>query len=176
MAGKTGCSTNGEFFADSRLTLFHERRLYYLAFGSFERSNLRKILSRYSAAAGVGYKLLNRKRAYISLTNVLLREFTNFGELTDINIWRNSARLFGEYTFGADCWTVSHTTFYQPALNVPDGLPANIRWNGSVSVQYAFNANLSFRATFANSYESLVVPGRVRDDTRLTLGMTYERK
>jgi hypothetical protein len=45
-----------------------------------------------------------------------------------------------------------------------------------VSVQYAFNANLSFRATFANSYESIVVPGRVNDDTRLTLGMTYERK
>lgn len=165
-----------EYFADARLTMFYERRLYLLAFGSYERSNLRRILNRYTAAGGLGYKLLNRKRAYISLTNVILREFTDFTELADINIWRNSARLFGEYTFGADRWSISHTTFYQPAIFQPVGAPRNVRWNGSLSVNYKFSANLSFRTTFANSYESLVVPGRLNNDTRLTLGMTYERK
>lgn len=165
-----------EYFADTRLTMFHEERLYYLAFGSYERSNLRQILNRYTAAAGLGYKLLNHKRAYISLTNVILREFTDYAELADINTWRTSARLFGEYTFDKDRWSIAHTVFYQPAIFQPEGAPRNVRWNGSASVQYKFSANLSFRATFANSYESIVVPGRVNNDTRLTMGMTYERK
>lgn len=165
-----------EYFADARLTMFYERRLYYLGFGSYERSNLRQILNRYTAAAGFGYKLLNHKRAYISLTDVIVREFSDYVELADINTWRNSARLFGEYTFGDDRWSVSHTTFYQPAIFQPEGAARNVRWNGSASVQYKFSAYLSFRATFANSYESIVVPGRLNSDTRLTLGMTYERK
>ena len=32
------------------------------------------------------------------------------------------------------------------------------------------------RTTFANSYESVVVPSRVNNDTRLTPGLTYEKK
>ena len=166
-----------EYFGDARVTFLHERRLYYLAFGSYEKSNLRQISNRYTLAGGIGYKLIARKRAYVSITNVLIREYTDYAILSDVNTFRNSARLFGEYTFGADRWSVSHTVFYQPALQAsPEGLPRNIRWNGSVSVQYKFSTNLSFRTTLANSYESIVVPGRVNNDLRLTVGMTYDRK
>jgi hypothetical protein len=166
-----------EYFGDARVTLLHQNRLYYLAFGSYEQSNLRQIMHRYTLAAGIGYKLVDRKRAYISITNVLLREYTDFASLNDINTFRNSARLFGEYTFGHDRWTLSHTAFYQPALNrSQEGEPRNVRWNGNVSIQYKFSTYLSLRSTLANSYESIVVPGRVNDDLRLTLGMTYEKK
>ncbi len=166
-----------DYFADARLTLLHQNRLYYLAFGAYEKSNLRQILNRYTLGAGIGYKLLFRKRAYLSITNVLLHENTDFAVLNDINTFRNSARLFGEYMFDNDRWTVSHTVFYQPALNrSAEGQPHNVRWNGSISVQYKFSTYLSVRSTLAHSYESIVVPGRVNDDLRLTLGVTYERK
>ncbi|GAA4417031.1 hypothetical protein GCM10023187_49130 [Nibrella viscosa] len=160
-----------EFFADFRTTFRHEERLYYLAFGSVERSNLRKILLRYTIAAGVGYKLVNRKRAYLSLTNVLMRENTNFQEINDIDVWRNSARLFGQYTFDKDRWTLSHTVFYQPALG-----QRNLRWNGSVSLQVKISNALSLRSTVFNTYESVVVPGRRRNDLRWTAGIVYEKK
>ncbi|MBO0952262.1 DUF481 domain-containing protein [Fibrella forsythiae] len=173
---QSGLLAEREYFGDARLTMFYENRLYYLAFGSYERSNLRQILNRYTAAAGIGYKLVSHKRAYISITDVLIREYTDYIELSDINIWRNSARLFGEYSFGKDRWSVSHTVFYQPALSRQEGQPFNVRWNGSISVQYKFSTYLSFRSTLANSYESIVVPGRVNNDLRLTVGMTYERK
>ena len=173
---QNGTLNEREYFGDARLTMFHENRLYYLAFGSFEKSNLRQINGRYTVAAGFGYKLLARKRAYISFTDVLLHENTDFAILNDVNVYRNSARLYGEYTFGNDRWTVSHMVFYQPALSRQEGQPLNVRWNSNVSVQYKFSTYLSFRTTFANSYESIVVPGRVNDDTRLTLGLTYERK
>ncbi|GAA4458438.1 hypothetical protein GCM10023189_30700 [Nibrella saemangeumensis] len=160
-----------EFFADFRTTFRHEERLYYLAFGSAERSNLRKILLRYTIAGGLGYKLINRKRAYLSLTNVILWENTDFQERSDVDVWRNSARLFGQYTFGQDRWTLSHTIFYQPALGQP-----NLRWNGSVTLQVKVTNALSLRSTLFNTYESVVAPGRQRNDLRWTAGVAYEKK
>ncbi|WP_019989274.1 DUF481 domain-containing protein [Rudanella lutea] len=160
-----------EWFADFRTTYRHEKRLYYLAFGSLEKSNLRKIQNRQIAAGGVGLKLLNRQKAYLSLTNVLLLERTDFIEGQDFSVLRNSARLFGEYQLG-EAVRVSHTTFWQPALNQT----GNIRWNGTATVQVKMTDALSLRTTLANSYESVVVPGRLRNDLRWTIGLAYERK
>ncbi|MBD2756204.1 DUF481 domain-containing protein [Spirosoma validum] len=169
---QSGILAEREWFGDLRTTYRYEKRLYYLAFGSYERSNLRQINHRWTAAAGAGYKLLNQKRAYISITDVLMQEYTDFLELTnDINIFRNSARLYGEYTFGKDRFTVTHTAFYQPALG-----QYNVRWNASVSLQVKLTSATSLRSTVANAYESLVVPGRQNNDFRFTIGLVYEKK
>ncbi|AQG81660.1 DUF481 domain-containing protein [Spirosoma montaniterrae] len=168
---QSGVLAEREWFGDFRTTLRHEKRLYYLAFGSFERSNLRQINRRWTYAAGLGYKLLNQKRAYISVTNVLLHEYTDFVENTDIDVIRSSARLFGEYTFSGDRITVTHTAFYQPALNA-----RNLRWNASLSLQVKLTTNTSLRTTLANAYESVVASGRQNNDLRFTIGLAYERK
>lgn len=173
---QNGILAEREWFGDLRTTYRHEKRLYYLAFGSYKRSNLRQINHRWTAAAGMGYKLLNRKRAYISLTDVVLHENTDFVELNDINIFRNSIRLFGEYSFDNNRWTVTHTTFYQPSLTRPANSERNVRWNASLSVQIKLTEVISLRSTVANSYESIVVPGRQNDDFRFTVGLAYEKK
>ncbi len=168
---QNGLLAEREWFGDFRTTYRYEKRLYYLAFGSYERSNLRQINKRWTAAGGIGYKLLNQKRAYISVTDVIMNENTDFLELEDIYIVRNSVRLFGEYTFGKDRFVVTHTAFYQPALG-----QYNVRWNASLSVQIKLTSATSLRTTVANAYESLVVPGRQNNDFRFTIGLVYERK
>lgn len=168
---QSGFLAEREWFGDLRTTYNYEKRVYYLAFGSYERSNLRQINHRWTVAAGAGYKLLNRKRAYISLTDVVMQEYTDFTELDDINIFRNSARLYGEYTFDKDRFTITHTAFYQPALG-----QYNVRWNASLSVQVKLTSATSLRSTVANAYESLIVPGRQNNDFRFTIGLVYERK
>ncbi len=168
---QSGFLAEREWFGDLRTTYNYEKRMYYLAFGSYERSNLRQINHRWTVAAGAGYKLLNRKRAYISLTDVVMQEYTDFTELNDINIFRNSARLYGEYTFDKDRFTITHTAFYQPALG-----QYNVRWNASLSVQVKLTSATSLRSTVANAYESLIVPGRQNNDFRFTIGLVYERK
>ena len=173
---QNGFLAEREWFGDLRTTFRHEKRLYYLAFGSYERSNLRQINHRWTEAAGLGYKVLNRKRAYISLTDVILHENTDFVELSDINIFRNSVRLFGEYVFGSDRWTVTHTAFYQPALTRPADGQRNVRWNASLSIQIKLTEVISLRSTVANAYESIIVPGRQNDDFRFTVGLVYEKK
>ncbi|MCX6214786.1 DUF481 domain-containing protein [Spirosoma sp.] len=160
-----------EWFGDFRTTYRSEKRLYYLAFGSYERSNLRQINHRWTAAGGLGYKLLNHQRAYISITDVLMHERTDFVELNDISIVRNSLRLFGEYSFDKDRFKITHTAFYQPALG-----QYNVRWNASLSVQIKLTNTTSLRSTVANAYESLIASGLQNNDFRFTLGLVYERK
>ncbi|MCU0326953.1 MAG: DUF481 domain-containing protein [Spirosomaceae bacterium] len=159
-----------EFFTDLRASLLHERKLYYLAFGSYEKSNLRNIHFRWTGAAGVGLKLLQKPNAYISVTNVLLYEETDFQELNDIKLWRNSARLFGEYTFAEKKFGISHTVFFQPSISEKK----NLRWNGNLTLKYQLSTHISLRSVFENSYESLVVPGRKNNDLRWTFGVSFD--
>lgn len=168
---QNGLLAERELFGDLRTTFRSDKRLYYLAFGSYERSNLRLINKRWTAAAGAGYKLLDRKRTYISITDVFLYESTDFAERSDVAIFRNSMRLFGEYSFDNDRFKITHTTFYQPALG-----QYNIRWNASLSVQVKLTEVVSLRSTAANAYESLIAPGRKNNDFRFTVGLVYERK
>lgn len=163
-----------EVFLDLRSSILYEKTLYYLAFTSFERSNLRKINNRFIGAAGFGLKLIQQKTAYLSVTNVLLYEKTDFvvnEKFPDRNLWRNSTRFFGEYTFDKGKMTLSHILFIQPSIT-----EKNFRWNGNVSLKYQVSKNVSFRSTIENSYESIVVPGRQNNDLRWTFGIVLEGK
>ncbi|MFD1141992.1 DUF481 domain-containing protein [Larkinella insperata] len=164
-----------EFLADFRASYLHERRFYYLGFGATEISNLRKIRNRLTGGAGVGYKIISQKNAYLSVTNVLLYEYTDFltntAEVQDVNVLRNSTRVFGEYQWDDGRYSVNHTVFLQPALNQP-----NLRWNGSVSFQMRLTALISVRTTVQNSYESVVAVGRKNNDFRWTTGLVLEVK
>ncbi|CAH0997198.1 hypothetical protein EMA8858_03337 [Emticicia aquatica] len=164
--------TERETFVDLRSSMLYEKRFYYLAFTSFERSNLRKINNRFIGAGGFGFKLVQKKTAYISVTNVLLYEKTDFvvnEKFPDRNLWRNSTRLFGEYTFDEGKMSLSHTIYVQPSIT-----EKNFRWNGNLILKYQLSKNVSFRSTIENSYESIVVPGRKNNDFRWTFGVVFE--
>lgn len=163
-----------ELFVDFRTSIMHERKFYYLAFASFEKSNLRKINERFVGAAGVGLKLIQKDHAYISATNVFLYERTDFEmneKFPDRNLWRNSTRIFGEYTFHDSKLSLSHTLFLQPSIT-----ERNFRWNGNLTLKYQLSKHISFRSLVENSYESIVVPGRQNNDFRWTFGIAYEGK
>lgn len=163
-----------ELFVDIRTSILHERKFYYLAFTSFEKSNLRKINNRFIGAAGVGLKLVQKSHAYISVTNVLLYEKTDFvinEKFPDRNLWRNSSRIFGEYTFHDSKLSLSHTLFLQPSIT-----EKNFRWNGNLILKYQLSKTISLRSLVENSYESIVVPGRQNNDFRWTFGIAYEGK
>lgn len=161
-----------EVFADFRTTVLYEKTLYYLAFGSFEKSNLRKINERFIGAAGVGLKLIQKKNAYLSVTNVLLYERTDFminKDIPDKNLWRNSTRFFGEYTMADGKMSISHTIFLQPSIT-----EKNFRWNGNLIFRYQITKRTAIRSTIENSYESVVLSDRKNNDFRWTFGVVFE--
>lgn len=161
-----------EFFIDARGTVLPEKTLYGLGFTSYEKSNLRLINNRFIWAAGLGLKLIQKKKAYLSVTNVLLYEWTDFvvnTDVQDINLWRNSTRIFGEYTVGDGKMFISHTLFIQPGFT-----EKNFRWNGNLTFRYQITRRTGIRSTIENSYESVVVEGRKNNDFRLTFGIVFE--
>lgn len=172
---QNGLLNERELLTDFRTTLFQERRFYYLAFGSWERSNLRQIRHRLTSGGGIGYKLLSRKNAFLSVTNVLLYEYTDFITNTegvdDVNALRNSTRVLGDYQWANGRYSLTHTIFLQPALNQP-----NLRWNGILNFQMKLTSLVSLRTSVQNSYESVVVPGRKRNDFRWTMGVAIQGK
>ncbi|MBA4851626.1 DUF481 domain-containing protein [Emticicia sp. BO119] len=163
-----------EIFADFRTTVLYEKRFYYLGFGSYERSNLRKIGNRLIAAGGVGFKLIDKGIYYLSVTNVLLYEWTDFinnKDIPDKNLWRNSTRFFGEYSLADGKMTISHTLFLQPSFT-----EKNFRWNGNLIFRYQITKRTAIRSMIEDSYESVVVSGRKNNDFRWTFGVLFEFK
>ncbi len=170
--GKQGGQlTEREFNADLRASLWHERLVYGLGFVAWERSNLRHINSRWTQGAGFGVKLIQTKRAYFSVTNLILHESTDYLERTDIDVWRNSTRFFGEFapsTSGR--FTINSVLFLQPAISMRN----NFRWSGTIVLAYRLSNAISLRTKFEDAYESYVVPGRKSNDFRWTFGLSIE--
>ncbi len=152
-----------------RVTLGYSSAFYGLAFGSWERSNLRQINNRWVVAAGLGYKLVQRERAYISVTNLLLHETTDFLERTDLSLWRNSTRILGEFA-PVDKLKIYAACMYQPSISEKN----NVRWSATLSIQYRVGKGVSFRTKFDNINESYVVAGRKNNDFRWTVGFAFE--
>lgn len=164
---QSGLLNEREFFADVRLAVFYQRRMYGLAFSSWERSNLRQIKDRWVQAAGIAWKLIEQNKAYLSISNVILHETTDFFLRTDIDLWRNSTRIFGEYAVGKNKFTISHAVLLQPSITHSN----NFRWSGTLSFNYRVSKYFSLRNKFENTYESVVVEGRKNSDFRWTLGL-----
>ena len=158
-----------EFFGDLRATFAHQRRFYGLTFASWERSNLRQITNRWIQAAGVGFKIVQKPKAYLAVTNVLLHESTDFVERGDVDLFRNSTRLSGEFALD-NRLVVASVLYLQPSITQKD----NFRWSATLSLNYRLNKALSLRTKFENNYESLVVTGRKNNDFRWTMGLTAE--
>jgi hypothetical protein len=166
-----GLLTERELFSDIRGSFWHQKTVYGLAFVSWDRSNLRHIVNRWSQAAGVGVKLIQKKKAYFSVTNLILHESTDYIERNDIDVWRNSTRLFGEFApdkLGK--FTITSVLFLQPAISVRN----NFRWSGTLVMAYKMRQNISLRTKFEDAYESYVVPGRKSNDFRWTIGLSFE--
>ncbi|TAF96062.1 MAG: DUF481 domain-containing protein [Cytophagia bacterium] len=167
--GKQGDLLNErELFSDLRATIAHQRRFYGLVFASWEQSNLRQIVNRWTQAAGVGFKIVQKPKTYVSITNVILHESTDFRERNDVDLYRNSTRLTGEFALDSHL-TLASVVYFQPAIT-----QKNLRWAGTVSVNYRLNRTVSLRTKFENNYESLVVDGRKNNDFRWTMGLIAE--
>ena len=160
-----------EFFADMRGSFWHQKPIYGLAFISWEKSNLRNILNRWTQAAGVGFKIIQKQKVYFSITNLILHEVTDFTERNDIDVWRNSTRLLGEFAPGkSGKFRITSIVFLQPAISVRN----NLRWSSTLTRAYKLSNAISLRTRFEDAYESYTAIGRKPNDFRWTIGLSIE--
>ncbi len=158
-----------EMMGDLRLTFGYNKPLHGLAFGSWERSNLRQINNRWIQAVGFGYRLIRRQRSYVAISNVIIHENTDFLERTDLDLFRNSTRIIGEFA-PTNQMRILTVLLYQPSISQKD----NLRWSGSLTVEYKLRKGLNIRTKYDQIYESYVIVGRKNTDSRWTMGLVFE--
>ncbi|MCU0353952.1 MAG: DUF481 domain-containing protein [Cytophagales bacterium] len=163
-----------ELFVDFNNTWFKARHdVYGLFFGAYEQSNLRQINHRLNVGVGAGWQIVGGRRVpssrfQLSLSNALLREFTDFISIPDRDVYRLSTRLKVRYEIVKEKLTFQNTTFYQPALD-----QRNLRWNTISQLVFKLSKQLSLTATLDQSYESVNVQGVRSNQLNATLGLSY---
>jgi hypothetical protein len=163
-----------ELFIDINSTLFYANSdVYFLMFGAFEQSNLRKILSRSNAGVGIGFKIFGGKkhpksRFKLSLTNALVRETTNFEIREDRDLFRNSTRLKLSFDIIPKKMSLQSVTFLQPSLT-----DNYYRWNSISNLTYKVGKNLAFLLSFENTYENFNDVGIQNAQSNATVGLVY---
>lgn len=143
----------------------------FYGIGGYERSNLRGIDSRYQLGAGPGWAFyqdsLGRE---VAVSNLLLREATYFQDGSSRTVSRNSTRLKVAYSYRV--FTLSATTFYQP--NLQDFSDYRVSQLSTLALR--FTPRFAITGTYAYTYENRIPEGRPRDNTNVTIGVTFSTK
>jgi hypothetical protein len=161
-----------EFFMDVSSTVFYQKRIYGLAFGILETSNLRAIQLRDLVGGGVGIRFIkNNPNADLSTSIACIYEKTDFLTKNDVETLRLSLRLRGSYSVFKNRLKLYHLSFFQPSLTDNK----NIRWNGIATIEIPFSKHVNIRASIENSYESIVAPNRKNNDFRTTFGIALTK-
>jgi len=147
---------------------YYKGRFRAYAIGGFERSNLRGITSRMQVGGGPGWAFysdtLGRE---VSVSNLIIRERTNFLDGSSQLKARNSVRL--KVAWSVLILTLNSTTFYQPSLANFD----NYRFSNLTTASLKLTRHLAVSLNYNYTYESEYSEGKVPDNTNVTVGLTY---
>jgi hypothetical protein len=147
---------------------YYKGRFRAYALGGFEISNLRGITSRVQLGAGPGWAFysdtLGRE---VSVSNLLIREKTNFRDGTARLTTRNSTRL--KVAYSRSMITLSSITFYQPSV-VDFG---DYRFSNLTTLALKFTRKFAVNFNYNYTHESRVIEGRFPDNTNVTVGVAY---
>jgi hypothetical protein len=171
---KSKVIAENELLANLNNSFWYEKRCYAIAFGTYEYSNLRGIRYRYVVGGGMGWQVVNLSAEqskgkwfvpYLSLTNAIIYETTDFYKLRDIEVIRNSLRILANFSLFRGKMLFNNTLFLQQSLTND-----NFRSTWSAALRLPISPKLSFQTTFDHSYESLVPANRQNADIRWLFG------
>lgn len=179
-----GLPLNGRFAYGKQNGLLQERELllnttpYYwrgrlraYALGGFERSNLRGITRRVQLGAGPGWAFYSDSLGReVAVSNLIIREQTNFLDGRTVVTARNSARLKMVYSYKN--LTFNSITLYQPSLEKF----SNFRFSNVASASLKLISKLAVTFTYNYTYDSQFSEGKVPENTNITVGFSYSTK
>lgn len=152
------------------LNTFHEKRIFQWIIAIFEHSRLRGIDERHNYGGGFGWNIIKKTQAHsLAITTGLIYEKANFTTISDFETWRSSTRLKGRHKVFHKHIKFNHETFVQPSiLNSFD-----LRWRTLLSFEAPISHHISARIAYQHTYESIILPNKVRDDYNITFGLSF---
>lgn len=163
--------TNNDFTASMDFSLFRAvRQVYYWGLANYDKSYSLKINDRFQGGGGIAYNILDRKAAYLSLSDGLLFENSDlFLEDTIRDVYqtvRNSFRLSYKFVIN-EIVIIDGTHFLQNSII--HGGDYNIRSTSNLSI--LLRKWLSITATM--TYNKLNRTGR--ENLLFNYGLTVEK-
>jgi hypothetical protein len=163
--------TNNDFSSSVDFSLFRAvRHIYYWGLANYDKSFSLKINDRVQTGAGIAYNFLDRKTAYLSVSDGFIWEKGDlFIQDTIHDVYdavRNSARVSYKIVIH-DLITVEGTQFFQP--NIKDISDYNLRSVNGV----AFNLRKWLAITASMTYNKITRTGR--ENLLFTYGLTIEK-
>lgn len=153
---------------------FYEKEpIYFWVMGLGEHSRSRGIDARSQVGAGIGFNFSpHTDSSALFLTTGIIHEMTAYRGETRIETWRNSTRLKGRHWIFDKKLKVTYELYLQPSIIDID----NFRMRFVAALEYPFNKWAAFRTSFQDSYESIVLPGKVSNDFTWTFGLSIGRR
>lgn len=165
--------TNNDFLNVVDVDLYkNTRKLYYWALGNYERSFSLKIKNRIQTGAGIGYNLLKKEKAQITLSDGILYESTALKEMDkygrlNYETVRNSFRLKYRFQIG-ELIIFEGVNFLQNAFN--DSQDYILRTNNQVN--FKLTSWLGLNTSF--TYNKLNLTNN--ENLLFTYGLFIEKK
>lgn len=116
--------TNNDFNSLIDFSVYRNKsRFYYWGLGNYTTNFSLKINNQYQIGSGAAYNILDKKNAYLNVSNGILYEYSSL-KVTDstndiYNTYRNSFRLSLRLTFH-EFLSLNATGFYQQSFNAAD--------------------------------------------------------
>lgn len=131
-----GVLTNNDFAASMDFSLLRGvRQFYYWGLANYDKSHSLKINDRFQGGAGIAYNVVDRKGAYLSLSDGILFEKSDLfleDTIRDVyHTFRNSFRLAYKFVIH-DIVIIDGTHFLQNSLS--HGSDYNIRSTSNLSI------------------------------------------
>lgn len=154
--------TNNDFSASMDFNMFRAvRQIYYWGLANYDKSISLKINDRLQAGAGVAYNFLDRKKAYLSLSDGILYEKSDLflhDTIRDVyHTFRNSVRLSYKWMI-TDIIVIDGTHFLQNSLS--HGNDYVIKSNNSLSIMLrkwlSITASMSYNKLNRTNRENLL--------------------
>ncbi|MBW8684558.1 DUF481 domain-containing protein [Chitinophaga rhizophila] len=146
------------------------RQIYYWGLATYDKSVSLKINDRFQGGAGIAYNVIDRKKAYLSLSDGILFENSDLflqDTIRDVyHTFRNSFRLMYKFVIN-DLVVIDGTHFLQNSLSL--GSDFNIRSTSNLS--FLLRKWLSITATL--TYNKLNRTNR--ENLLFSYGLTFEK-
>jgi hypothetical protein len=149
--------------------LYPNRKLYGFALAIYDFNKPRRIDARWQTGIGLGLNVLRGQQHTFSITAGAIYEKTWFSSLQKRDTWRFSSRFKGSHQVLQRQLRFNHETFIQPSLSQSD----DFRWRTLATLELPLVDRLALRSTVENSYESIVLAGRKKNDFRWTFGVSF---
>lgn len=149
---------------------YQRQRIYTWALGMVEHSHLRGVDFRTQDGGGIGFNFVpHTDTNAVSLTTGLVYEFVKYNTDSIIETWRSSTRFKGRHRFFKNKLRLSYEFYIQPSVVDIN----NFRARCNIALEFPLYKHLSFRTAILDSYESVVLPGKVQNDFAWTFGFSY---